>query len=162
MPRASLLETNSQGFPNQDFTKTVPSKVRIMCSGDSFTFAYSVDNDHTWCQLLEVLDPHLQTINLAESGYGLDQMYLRYRRDGVFLEHDVLISAFISDDLRRMQLKKFSGFGKPILQIRNGKLVPGNVPVPTIFLFPLVEPCILQLSAEGVSLGALHSTRALY
>src|SRR5262245_16084642 len=48
------LRTNSQGFRNNhDFDPAVPNgKYRIICSGDSFTLGYGVDNDHTWCQLL--------------------------------------------------------------------------------------------------------------
>ena len=53
------LKTNSQGFRNNyDFDTAVPNgKYRIICSGDSFTLGYGVDNDHTWCQLLTVTRP---------------------------------------------------------------------------------------------------------
>jgi hypothetical protein len=126
------LRTNAQGFRNnQDFTVQVPpGKLRIICSGDSVTFGSGVTNDDTWCQLLETMDPRLQTINMAQAGYGVDQMYLWYLRAGAALDHDVHIFAFVTDDFRRMELKAFSGYGKPILQMDQGKLVAGNVPVP--------------------------------
>jgi hypothetical protein len=126
------LRTNSQGFRgNQEFTTNVPSgKLRIICSGDSMTFGSGVTNDETWCQLLENMDPHLQTVNLAQAGYGVDQMYLWYLRAGAALDHDVQLFAFVTDDFRRMELKSFSGYGKPILQMNNGQLAAGNVPVP--------------------------------
>jgi len=126
------LRTNAQGFRNnQDFTvQAPPGKLRIICSGDSVTFGSGVRNEDTWCQLLETMDPRLQTINMAQAGYGVDQMYLWYLRAGAALGHDVHLFAFVTDDFRRMELKSFSGYGKPILQMDQGRLVAGNVPVP--------------------------------
>jgi len=69
------LKTNSQGFrSNHDFDTVVPNgKYRIICSGDSFTLGYGVDNDHTWRQVLTSLDPRLETVNMGQGGYGVDQ-----------------------------------------------------------------------------------------
>ncbi len=49
--RGVYLKTNSQRFRNNhDFETAVPKgKYRIICSGDSHTLGYGVDNDHTWC-----------------------------------------------------------------------------------------------------------------
>jgi hypothetical protein len=126
------LRTNSHGFrANEEFTERVPpGKLRIICSGDSQTFGDGVDNDHTWCQLLESLDPRLQMVNMAESGYGIDQMYLRYKRDGSVLDCNVHVFAFVTDDFRRLQLTSLVGYGKPVLKLRNGELATDNVPVP--------------------------------
>src|SRR5262245_36434568 len=48
------LRTNGQGFRNNhSVSPAVPAKkARIICSGDSFTLGYGVDNDHTWCSRL--------------------------------------------------------------------------------------------------------------
>jgi hypothetical protein len=126
------LRTNSQGFRNnQDFETAVPDgKYRIICSGDSFTLGYGVDNDHTWCHLLATFDPRLETLNMGQGGYGIDQMYLWYKRDGVKFEHQVHLLAFITEDFRRMQSDTFLGYAKPVIDIENGKLVVKNVPVP--------------------------------
>jgi hypothetical protein len=126
------LKTNARGFrANLEFTERVPAgKLRIICAGDSFTFGEGVSNDSTWCQLLESLDGRFQTVNMGESGYGVDQMYLWYRRDGVVLEHDILVFAFITEDFRRMQLTNYVGHGKPVLKLRNGELAADNIPVP--------------------------------
>src|SRR5262249_3191869 len=130
--RGVYLNTNSQGFRNShDFDTAVPNgKYRIICSGDSFTLGFGVDNDHTWCQELTSLDPRLETVNMGEGGYGVDQAYLWYKRDGVKLEHHVHLMAFITDDFHRMQLDSFLGYGKPVIDIENGMLVVKNVPVP--------------------------------
>jgi hypothetical protein len=64
------LRTNSEGFRNNhDFDTAVPNgKYRIVCSGDSFTLGYGVDNDHTWCHRLTALDPRLETVNMGQGG----------------------------------------------------------------------------------------------
>ena len=126
------LRTNSQGFrANQDYdVSPPPGKLRIICSGDSFTLGYGVDNDHTWCQLLGGLDTRLETVNLGQGGYGIDQVYLWYKRDGSRLEHDVHLFTFITADFWRMRYRTFHGYAKPLLDVRDGKLVVENVPVP--------------------------------
>jgi hypothetical protein len=126
------LRTNSQGFRNNhEFDTAVPNgKYRIICSGDSFTLGYGVDNDHTWCQLLTSLDPRFETVNMGQGGYGIDQMYLWYKRDGTKFEHQVHLLAFITADFDRMQSDTFGGYGKPVIDIENRTLVVKNVPVP--------------------------------
>lgn len=126
------LRTNSQGFrANQDYDVTPPDgKLRIICSGDSFTLGYGVDNDHTWCQLLTTLDDRLQTINMGQGGYGIDQAYLWYERDGLPLQPGVHLFTFITADFWRMRQRSFHGYGKPLLTLRDGELVVENVPVP--------------------------------
>ncbi len=126
------LQTNGQGFRNkQDFKPKPPdNKLRIICSGDSFTFGYGVDNDHTWCQLLAAKDEHLETVNMGQGGYGIDQAYLWYKRDGQQIEHDIHLFAFITTDFKRMQRNEFNGYSKPLLKIQNNALQVTNVPVP--------------------------------
>lgn len=126
------LETNSQGLRStRDFSRDVPEgRLRMICSGDSFTLGYGVSNDETWCSLLEGFDERFETVNMGQGGYGLDQAYLWYLRDGDRLAHDVLIFAFISEDLQRMRYREFVGYGKPRIRLVGGRLVVGNQPVP--------------------------------
>ena len=126
------VRTNSRGFRNEEEIKsTAPvGKFRIICSGDSFTFGQGVANNRTWCHLISKLDARFEVVNLGCTGYGVDQMYLRYLRDGVVLEHDIHIFAFVNGDLDRMGRNNQVGYGKPILQIKNGTLIPDGVPVP--------------------------------
>lgn len=125
------LQTNSQGFRNkQDFNPEPPDgKLRIICSGDSFTFGYGVDNDRTWCQLLSAKDERLETVNMGQGGYGVDQAYLWYKRDGQKLDHDIHLFAFITTDFKRMQRDEFNGYAKPLLKVQNDTLLVTNVPV---------------------------------
>ena len=126
-----FLKTNSQRFRNKDnFTTKVPKgKIRAICSGDSFTLGYGVDNDHTWCNLLETIDPRFQTVNMGQGGYGIGQAYLWYKRDGTRLDQDVHVFAFVTPDFSRMTMKLFLGIPKPILRLRNGGISVENVPV---------------------------------
>jgi hypothetical protein len=130
--REDPLTTNSQRYRNKgDFSVEVPpGKVRIVCSGDSFTLGFGVDDDHTWCQQLTTLDERLETVNMGQGGYGVDQAYLWYRRDQAKLVHDVLLFAFISDDFSRMESDTFMGYGKPYLSVHDGELIQDNFPVP--------------------------------
>lgn len=126
------LQTNGQSFRNEaDFSVEVPAgQIRAICSGDSFTLGYGVANNQTWCQRLTRLDERLQTVNMGQGGYGVDQAYLWYKRAGTKLDHDIHLFAFITSDFIRMERPQFQGYGKPLLQIRADQLVVNNVPVP--------------------------------
>jgi hypothetical protein len=130
------LRTNAQGFRNATTISQndPPGKIRVLCSGDSFTFGYGVDNRQTWCALLSDLDGRLQTVNMGQNGYGTDQSYLLYKRASGGLQYQVQIFAFITDDFRRMETDFLFGSGKPVLSVHDGQLVEQNVPVPRYFL----------------------------
>jgi hypothetical protein len=130
--RGVYVRTNGQrARANRDFAPFPPSnRVRVVCSGDSFTYGVGVDNDHTWCQLLEQQNPRLETVNLGQSAYGVDQAYLRYRRAAPQIHHDVHLFAFITDDFRRMRSRADGPYGKPVLVLQDGGLTLRNVPVP--------------------------------
>lgn len=126
------LHTNAQGFRgSRPVTPDVPAgRRRAICSGDSYTLGYGVDDDHTWCHLLATLTPGLETVNMGQGGYGVDQAYLWFQRDAALLRHQDHLFAFITDDFRRMQSNVFIGYGKPLLALRGGGLAVTNVPVP--------------------------------
>jgi hypothetical protein len=125
------IHTNAQRFRGvRDVSPTVPAgKLRIVCSGDSFTFAYGVGDEDAWCERLASLDPRLETVNMGLGGYGVDQAYLWYLRDGARLEHDVQVFAFLTDDFHRMRSDRFMGYAKPLLAVRGDSLVVTNLPV---------------------------------
>lgn len=126
------LRTNAQGFrADHDVAREAPSgRARVICSGDSFTLGYGVADDRTWCARLAAAEPRLETVNLGQGGYGIDQAYLWYLRDGAPLEHTAHVFAVITSDFARMRQREFAGHGKPVLAIEDGKLVTRNVPVP--------------------------------
>ena len=128
------VRTNARGFRNESETQesTPQGKLRIICTGDSNTYGQGVSNDQTWCHLLSILDPRIDVINLGIPGYGIDQMYLRYLQEGMFLEHEVHIFAFISGDLDRMGHDNKNGFGKPKLRLVDERLEATGQPVPKL------------------------------
>lgn len=126
------LRTNAQGLrANREYTAAVPpGKTRIVCSGDSFTLGHDVSNDDAWCEQLERMDPRLETVNMGQAAYGVDQAYLWYKRDGGKLAHNVQLFAFITSDFDRIRSDNFSGVPKPYLRIEQGALRVENTPVP--------------------------------
>ncbi len=124
------LHTTSQGFRGtvDPGPTPPPGKTRVVCSGDSFTFGYGVGDDFTWCAGLAKLDPRLETINMGQGGYGVDQAFLWYRRDGAALAPAIHLFAFIDGDFERMRSPRFLDFGKPTLALRDGTLAVENVP----------------------------------
>lgn len=126
------VRTNARGFRNDDETAVqIPKgKLRVICSGDSFTYGEGVANNRTWCHLLSELNDRFEVVNLGEPGYGVDQMYLRYLRDGISLEQSIHIFAFISHDLTRMSRSDVHRHGKPVLILNKGVLIGENIPVP--------------------------------
>jgi len=137
------LRTNSQRFRNNhDFDIESPNgQRRWICAGDSFTFGYGVDNDHTWCSLLSSYIPNIETVNMGQGGYGIGQAYLWYMRDGVQLQHHVLILAFITYDFDRMTRTRSGGYSRPRLNLIDGQIIQQN--------YPVKRPNILARSLPG-------------
>ncbi|NOS78165.1 MAG: SGNH/GDSL hydrolase family protein [Nitrospira sp.] len=119
---------------------TKPRPCRIALVGDSFTFGESVAFEDTWGSALEsALQGHCQVLNFGVPGYGVDQMYLRYLRDVRPWHPDIVILAFISDDVARtMSVYSFltfpdaeMPFSKPRFVFRNGGVQIINRPLVT-------------------------------
>lgn len=125
------LHINSLGLRGRTSVELAdPKRRRILLSGDSFTFGYGVGDEHTWGAGLERRWAHVDVLNMGLGGYGVDQAYLRYQRDGVTLDHDLHLFSFITEDFNRMTRPRFMGYGKPVVTVREGRLVTENVPVP--------------------------------
>ncbi|MDG2384104.1 MAG: SGNH/GDSL hydrolase family protein [Pirellulaceae bacterium] len=124
---------NSFGFRGpREYPLTVPpGKTRIICIGDSFTYGQGCKDDEAYPARLESLNRNIEAINLGTGGYGIDQAYLKYKRDGVDFETDLLLFTFIQNDFERMALPTFLvNNPKPYLVVKNKSLLVANVPVP--------------------------------
>jgi hypothetical protein len=132
----TYLRTNAQGFRNNnDFSVPAPDcMLRVVCSGDSFTLGYGVENDNTWCQLLSRIDARWEPVNMGQGGYGIDQSYLWYMRDGIHLDHRVHVVALVANDFHRFG-NTFLGYHKPYFRMQNDSLLLCNVPVPKRSLY---------------------------
>ena len=144
------LTINQQGFRNLiNFPKDIPEgKIRILCSGDSFTLGYGVDDQETWCQQLSQIEPKLETVNMGQGGYGVDQVYLWYKRDGIKLDHQIHIFTFIGNDFERMESTLFETYPKPILNVENNNLEVNNIPVPRLSTFNIHSNRIFRASGQ--------------
>lgn len=154
------LAINAQGFrARREFSERVPDgRVRVVCLGDSFTLGFGVSDEDTWCARLASRDPRLETVNMGQGGYGADQSYLWYARDGVRLDHQLVVFAFLAEDFRRMRDDSFYGYGKPVLRLEDGRLVADNVPVPRR---GFLAPWLTQSLALAQQLRTLELLRAL-
>jgi hypothetical protein len=153
-PGASL-HTNAQGFRGtRDVDRAAPPGARrIICSGDSFALGYGVADDETWCQQLAELAPGIESVNMGQGGYGIDQAYLWFLRDGAPLEHHVHLFSFIGEDFARMGATRFYGYGKPRLRLEGERLVADNVPVPRVAYW------VPRLAQNAAQVGELRSVQ---
>ena len=65
-----------------------PGLRRVVTLGGSFTMGMEVGEPEAWPAQVEAARGDLEVINLGVAGFGLDQAYLRFRRDGVRLGPD--------------------------------------------------------------------------
>jgi hypothetical protein len=131
------LRTNGQhmrGESDHALADTA-GKYRILCLGDSFTMGYGVADDETYPVCLAQQHPTIETLNMGLGGYGLDQCWLWYLRDGVKFDVDLLLFTFIVGDFFRMNPNgNVADIPKPILELVNGDPVAINVPVTNILV----------------------------
>lgn len=132
---------NPQGVraaPDRVYTATVPpGKVRVSLFGDSFTHGDGLPLTATWAHQLEQSDDALEVMNFGIPGFGADQAYLRYRRDGKAFEHSVVILAIWPEDIvRNLNVFRFYmtpqaslSSSKPRFVRRGGELAVVNQPV---------------------------------
>jgi hypothetical protein len=121
---------NREGFRSLHDFANLPDRYQVLIVGDSFTFGDSLDDKDTWPYLLEQRDPRLNVLNMAGTGYGIDQMYLTLQESIGQYRPQLVIAAFISDDLGR-SLLTFRDFKKPRFVLRNNELVLTNTPIGT-------------------------------
>lgn len=154
------VTTNARGFRNDsEFSVEVPpGMTRVIALGDSFTLGFEVGDADSWPASLENECPRLEVPNMGQSGYGIDQSYLWYERDGRAIDHQVLVLAFIDDDLSRVRADNMLGYGKPVLALVDGRLVAKNVPVARA---PYLLPVLTQNLMLFEQLRVVELPRAL-
>ena len=123
------LRTNSRGFRNDREFDRPPArnKTRVVCSGDSFALGYGVAQDEGWCARLEKLDNRIETVNMGQGGYGIDQSYLWFRREAPLMDFKAHLFTFTYVDFERLQSKDFFGYAKPSLRSAGGRIDAGAV-----------------------------------
>lgn len=143
------LTINSQGFRQME---EVPREKRegmkrVVIVGDSFVFGSENGDLDTIPAHLNELLTNAECINLGVPGYGIDQAYLNYLKNGSPLDPDVLLYCVLPADFERASRERFrSGYNKPLIKVRGNKLQITNVPVPP----PLPERSSLFTKKDAV------------
>jgi hypothetical protein len=101
----------------------------ILVVGDSFAHGDEVRDGESWPARLQPLIRR-RVVNAAMSGYGIDQMVLRAEIVAREVRPAAIVLSFIADDVRRAEMKRVWGAGKPYFELVDGALVERNVPVP--------------------------------
>lgn len=87
-----------------DITPT-PGKLRIALLGDSYTYAYDEPYEQTWGYLLEnklnQMGIAAEVLNFGVPAYGIDQIYLRWKKLAKQFKPDIVILGFYYDDACR-------------------------------------------------------------
>jgi len=119
-----LYQANSEGIrASREYQLTPPDGVlRIATFGDSFTHCDEVPNEQTWQEILAGTQQGLEVMNFGVGGFGTDQAYLRYLRDGTRFQPDVVMIGFMSEDIKRhvnvFRPFYFAGTGIPMSKPR--------------------------------------------
>jgi hypothetical protein len=156
--------------------------LRVAAFGDSFVHGTEVANPDTWPARLAALRPGLEVLNFGVGGYGVDQAWLRWRRDGRRFSPQVVLIGFMTEDVHR-SVNRFRPFqaprhleprAKPRFALREGGLVLLPNPLPDLDAYRELlarEADLIPRIGEGdafyealwkpVPLGALPSARVL-
>lgn len=139
--KAGPYTANAQGLraPTElVYTASVPpGLLRISVYGDSFTHGDNLKHEKIWPTLLQKERPGVQVLNFGMPGYGSDQAFLRFRRDGARFKTQVDVLGIWPEDLcRNLNLFRFymtpqGGLGgpKPRFSLEGEKLSLLNQPI---------------------------------
>jgi hypothetical protein len=98
----------------------------VMILGDSFVFGpYVSDSETMPSRLQELLGPAYEVQNYAIPGWGIDQMLLAYRKYVEAVDPDVVVLAYIDQDVLRTfeAFRAIEGMNKPSFTLVDDRLV---------------------------------------
>lgn len=100
---SSENQINLQGLrSSREYTRVPAAGIRrVAIFGDSFAYGSEVSNTESWPALIEDEFPSLEMLNYAVPGFGTDQAFLRYMREGQDLSPHLAILSFSTVNLRR-------------------------------------------------------------
>ncbi len=121
---------NANGFRGTAYGKAKPPGVtRIVVLGDSNGFGWGVDEGQHFAAILDDKLPGAEVINQSLSGYGPDQSYLRFVREGSLWHPDIVILQITPNDFEEIQHPFFNQKPKPQFVFDDsGNLKLVNVP----------------------------------
>ena len=119
--------TNSRGFRSE---KVDSSKDHILILGDSVAFGVGVNDNETLSHYLNKSKPEHQVLNLAVSGYSIDQYYLILKRNISRTNPKwVVVIIFSGNDWWETGQNTAYGVSKPLFEPAGDILTPVNLPV---------------------------------
>ena len=128
---------NAHGLRDREFPYEPQGRFRILVLGDSFTEGIQVEQDETFPKLLEQrLGGGVEVLNAGVSGYGTDSELLFWESEGWKYRPDLVLLVFdTSNDIlenhyRLMRGTHFPYPEKPHFVLKDGRLVPENLPLP--------------------------------
>ena len=99
----------------------------VLFYGDSFVAGASPVPDRI-PQVMDRLLPEHSVLNYGVGGYGVDQIYLRYKKTVADFRSPVVLVGILTSDLDRSILGMRTG-QKPYFDIQDGQLVRQNLPI---------------------------------
>ena len=107
---ASGIRTSSS--QKKTALQPLPGILRIAIFGDSFTHGDNVPYEDTWGAILETqlsqMRHSVEVLNLGGPGYGMDQAFLRWEKEGKPLRPDIVIFGFQKSNVKRnMNILRF-------------------------------------------------------
>lgn len=142
--------TNSQGFRGLKEFRLEKERKRIVILGDSFTWGENNFDNETYPFYLEKLfNESIDVINMGVHGYGPEQSYLYFMRDGLKYKPDIVVFGLFLPDIHRTAFRVRSFF-KPRAFIENGELKLDSYQIPDL-------RTALQMSHDVKSKKRLYS-----
>lgn len=132
--RTKIYSTNSKGFRGTKEYSLEKSKKRIITLGNSFTWGENVYNNETFPSFLEKFyNGSAEVINMGVHGYGPDQFYIYFARDGISYNPDIVVIGLFLPDIHRT-IFKVRDYFKPRFIIQDGelKIDPESSEIPDI------------------------------
>lgn len=126
-----VYHINSEGFRGPSYDLRKPAGVyRILVLGDSLGFGWGISENKNFAMLLDDKLNNVEVVNLSLSGYGTDQEYLRFLKEGVAYNPDLVIVQVTHNDFEEIMYPFFNQKPKPqFLVTEEGALKLANVPV---------------------------------
>jgi len=122
-----IYQTNPQGFRSPYDFEQPKSERRIAFLGDSFTFGSGVADGETFVALIDEALRGAEVFNYGIGAFGIDQMWMTLRHYALKHEPDLVVLAFIRNDIERSMTAYRDGHiwrSKPTFTLDGGALRP--------------------------------------
>jgi hypothetical protein len=160
---------NRQGFRDTKDFRTIDyfsGKTRVMMLGDSFLFGVWLDVQETIPAILERKLLDCEFYNLGIPGWGLDQMYLSYKKYADLIKPQIVVLLYIDDDVSRIYeaFRIADGMNKPSFSLSENRLVPRRPGLESWWKRYLIDKSIIanKLYVISKNIDIKHLANALF